>query len=96
MLFMNTWRAHPGKIQEAYKAFAEMPAGDEIGDGGDNIKIIGRWHNVTAGSGVVIYESDDPDAMARWALNWNEILEVTVEPVVDDERAKAIASAQLG
>ena len=34
--------------------------------------------------------------MAQWALNWNEILEVTVEPVVDDATAKAVGKAKWG
>ncbi len=96
MLFMNTWRAHAGKIHDTYKAFAEMPSGDGVGDGGSQINIIGRWHNMASGSGVVVYETDDPKAMAQWALNWNEVLELTIEPVVDDETAKAIGREKWG
>ena len=96
MLFMNTWQVHPDKRHEVYKVFSEMPAGDDVGDGGANIKLIGRWHDLTAGTGVAIYECDDPQAMALWALNWNESLDVDVVPVVNDEGAKAIGKLKWG
>jgi hypothetical protein len=38
---------------------------------GDGVKIIGRWHNVAARTGVVIFESNAPAAVQRYLGLWN-------------------------
>lgn len=93
MKFLVRWRNHEDKRHEALKAFAAMPPGDPVGDGGDKIKLIGRWHDLAAMDGVAICETDDIAALSAWALNWNHALDVEVVPVVDDTEAKAIGSA---
>ena len=96
MKFLIRWRFHTGKIQDGLTSFSGMPAGDAVGDGGDKINLIGRWHDLAAGSGVAICESDDIDALSTWALNWNQSLDVEIAPVVDDTEAKAIGKAMFG
>ena len=96
MKFLIRWRFHTGKIQDGLTAFSGMPAGDAVGDGGDKINLIGRWHDLAAGTGVAICESDDIDALSTWALNWNQSLDVEIAPVVDDTEAKAIGKAMFG
>jgi hypothetical protein len=93
MLFISKWTIHPGQIKETYKVFSQMPAGDDVGDGGDKITLIGRWHDLAAGTGVAVFECEDPSAMAAWALNWSDGMDVEITPVVDDETAKAIGGA---
>ena len=93
MKFLIRWRNHEDKRHEALKAFAAMPVGDPVGDGGDKIKLIGRWHDLAAMDGVCICETDDITALSTWALNWNNALDVEVVPVVDDAEAKAIGSS---
>jgi hypothetical protein len=46
-------------------------------------------------TGVAIFGTDDAQAIARWILNWNSVLDVDVTPVVDDE-AKAIGKQKFG
>jgi len=43
---------------------------------------------------VAICESDDPAAVASWALNWNSALDVEMAFVFDDEEARAIGRAR--
>jgi hypothetical protein len=95
MKFLIRWENHPDKLHSALKAFSAMPAGDPVGDGGSKIKLIGRWHDLASGTGVAVCESDDINALSTWALNWNEVLDVDITPVVDDAEAKAIG-ATLG
>lgn len=90
MKFMLTWRVHEDQRQNALHAFSQMTAEDDLADLGANIKLIGRWHNVAEFTGVAIYESDDPIAIANWALNWNSILDCEVSPVLDDEETRAL------
>ena len=93
MLFLTKWRIHPGKAREAYNIFSQLPAGDLVGDGGDKVRMIGRWHDVSGGTGVVIYECEDPQAMASWSLNWTTMMDIEITPVVTDDEAKAIGKA---
>lgn len=93
MLFLSKWRMHPGKAREAYKLFGQLPVGDPVGDGGDKVRLIGRWHDVGGGTGVVVAECDDPQTIALWALNWTGMMEFETIPVLTDLEAKAMGKA---
>jgi uncharacterized protein DUF3303 len=95
MKFMVTFRVHPDKRQAAFAAFSQMTAEDDKRDMGDKIKLIGRWHDLSQFSGVAICESDDPQALASWALNWNNILDSQTVMVLDDEEARAVGKKKL-
>lgn len=91
---MLTWRVHPDKRQDTLAAFSQMTAEADAADMGGKIRLIGRWHNIAEFSGVAIYESDDPIAMANWALNWNSVLDAVVAPVLDDEETRALGRSR--
>jgi hypothetical protein len=90
MKFMLTWRVHPDKRQAAFSAFSQMNPQDDLMDMGDKIKLIGRWHDLSDFTGVAIFESDDPQAMASWALNWNNVLDLKTVVVLDDAEAREV------
>jgi len=93
MLFMSQWKTHSEYRHSNLQAFAKMPTGDEVGDGGDNLKLVSRWHSLDGCSGVAIFECDDPAAIARWSLAWGTTMDIEVTPVVDDEKIKAIGAS---
>jgi len=95
MKFMVTWRVHPDKRQAVFTAFSQMTAADDKKDMGDKIKLIGRWHDLSQFRGVAICESNDPQALASWALNWNSSLDVETVLVLDDEEARAVGKKKL-
>jgi len=95
MKFMVTWRIHPDKRQAAFSAFSQMTSEDDLKDMGDNIKLIGRWHDLSQFTGVAICESDDPLALASWALNWNSILDVQTSLVLDDKEAREVGRKKV-
>lgn len=43
---------------------------------------------------MVICESDSAEAVANWALNWNNILDVDVVPVLDDNETRALGKSR--
>jgi hypothetical protein len=47
------------------KKFTSMSPQEQM-NAGDRVKIIGRWHDVAARTGVAIFESDDPAAVQRY------------------------------
>ena len=95
MKFMVTWRVHPDKRQAVFNAFSQMTAQDDKKDTGDKIKLIGRWHDLSEFTGVAICESDDAQAVASWALNWNNVLDLKTVVVLDDEEARAVGRNKL-
>jgi len=94
MKFMITWRLHEGKIHEGYSRFFQMTPEEDAADRGSRIKLIGRWHDLARGRGVLICESDSADAVANWCLNWNSILDVDLAPVLDDNETRALGKAR--
>jgi Protein of unknown function (DUF3303) len=86
MKFMLTWRLHLEKGRMSF--FSQMTAADDKADLGDNIRLIGRWHDVSGGTGVAIFESDDAVAISNWALRGIRVLDATVTPVLDDEETR--------
>lgn len=96
MKFMLTWQVHPGKRHEAFKAFSQMTSADDAKDRGSAIKLIGRWHDLSQFTGVAICETADPLALAAWALNWNNVLDVETVPVLDDDEARAAGKKKFG
>jgi hypothetical protein len=95
MKFMVTWRTHADKRQAVFNAFSQMTADDDKKDMGDKIKLIGRWHDLSQFTGVAICESDDAQAVASWALNWNNVLDVQTVVVLDDEEARAVGRNKI-
>lgn len=90
MKFMITWRFQPGKLHEGLAHFAQMTPEQDKADQGSSIKLIGRWHDLTRGRGVIICESDSAEAVSNWALNWNSILDLDVAIVLDDNETRAL------
>ena len=50
-----------------------------------------RWGLIGSGA----FEKDDPQALASWALNWNNVLDVQTTMVLDDEEARAVGKKKL-
>jgi len=96
MKFMLTWRVHPEKRHEALKAFSQMTSADEAKDRGSEIKLIGRWHDFSGHTGVAVCEAVDARALAAWALNWTNILDLETIPVLDDDEARAVGKKKFG
>jgi len=94
MKFMITWQFHQGKLHEEYSQFFKMTPEQDAADRGSRIKQIGRWHDLARSRGVVICESDSAEALANWGLNWNDLLDADVVPVLDDNETRALGKSR--
>lgn len=92
MKFMVTWKVHEDKRHEALKAFSAMSDEDDSRDL-SGVRLIGRWHDVI---GVAIAETDDPQALSAWLLNWNGVIDVQSVPVLDDNETREIGQQVTG
>ena len=96
MKFLVTWRVHEDERHSTLQAFSQMTSEDDKADMGDNIRLIGRWHDLVQFSGLAICETDDPSAVHRWILNWNSAIDAEVTPVLDDAETRAIGKQKFG
>jgi len=90
MKFMITWQLHEGKLHDTLSMFSQMSAEQDKALMGDDVQMIGRWHDLTRGQGVAIFESNSAEALTKYALNWNRHMDMDIALVVDDEEAKVL------
>jgi hypothetical protein len=91
MKFMVNWNIHEDKRHEVLELFAQMSLDDYKSQQGPSVKVIGRWHDLVRTCGVVIFETDDPEALNLWLLNWSDFCDFDIAPVLDDDEAHAAA-----
>jgi len=90
MKFMITWQLHPGKLHEAIAKFSQMTPAQDQALMGKDVKLIGRWHDLTRGRGVCIVESNNAEAVSRYSLNWNGVMDLDASVVLDDTETRAL------
>jgi hypothetical protein len=88
MKFMVTWIIPDGEARR------DMTAEQDQEMMGDSVTLIGRWHEVVSSAGVAIFESDSVAAVSNYLLNWNQVCDCDVTPVLDDEEARALGRSQ--
>ncbi|PSW21993.1 DUF3303 domain-containing protein [Photobacterium sanctipauli] len=95
MLFLVSWQLHEGRLHPVLAHFAQMSESLDKDMMGDEVTMVGRWHDLVSGSGVAIVESDSAEAVAAYALAWNSEMDISVQPVVDDAAARRLGSLLL-
>jgi hypothetical protein len=94
MKFMATWSIREDKWLPILKLWVSMTP-QQRADGGDGVRILGRWHDVAARGGVVILEATDLAAALRYAGQWNPHMDLRLVPVLDDEETAVVAGQIL-
>ena len=46
--------------------------------------LLGRWTRADLSGGFDLLESDDPQALAEFALGWSDLMQLTIVPVLED------------
>jgi len=90
MKFMVQWKFHEGKQHDTLAIFSKMTPEQDQALMGDQIRLIGRWHDLVAGRGVAIFESDSVEAISAYALNWNQYMDLEIAVVTDDDEARRL------
>ena len=89
MKFMVNWRVQDNSRHDALRVFSGM-SDEEVADEFGDLNVIGRWHDLIGFTGVAIVETDDPDSLSAWLLQWNHICDIETTPVLDDQEARAL------
>ncbi|MEX2228883.1 MAG: DUF3303 family protein, partial [Dehalococcoidia bacterium] len=79
--FRCTYVVKEDKWLPVLKQWSGMTPGERA-DVGENVRLIGRWHDLVTRCGVVIVESSDVCAVQRFVGRWNPYLTATIAPVV--------------
>jgi hypothetical protein len=90
MKYRIDWSIDQDKWLPVLKKWTSMSP-QERADAGEGVKIIGRWLDMTGRTGVLIVESNDFAAVARYVGKWNAYMDVDCTPVVEDEESAAIS-----
>jgi hypothetical protein len=83
MKFMMTWKIPPTQMASAVARFLKTGGTPPKG-----IKMLGRWHG--AGLGFALADSKDGKALYEWIAEWSDLLDMSVQPVVEDREAAAV------
>ena len=51
----------------------------------DGVKLLGRWTRADFSGGFDLLETDDPQALAEFALMWSDLMVLTIVPVLEDQ-----------
>jgi uncharacterized protein DUF3303 len=54
------------------------------------VTLLGRWTRADFGGGFDLLETDDPQALAEFALMWSDLMDLEIVPVLDDEALGAV------
>jgi Protein of unknown function (DUF3303) len=80
MKFIVQWSGLPTAENAVIERF--MKTGGRAPDG---VTLLGRWHAIGGLHGFAIVESDDPHGMSALALEWGDLLTMSIYPAVTDE-----------
>ena len=92
MKFMVHWSIDQESWLPVMKKWSSMSAAERA-DTGDGVKLIGRWHDTAARTGVAIMETTDLMALQRYLGQWNPSMDLDIAPVLDDEESAAMGQA---
>jgi hypothetical protein len=48
------------------------------------VKLLGRWTRVDLNGGFDLIETDDIKKLAEFAYEWNDLMQLSTTPVIDD------------
>ena len=88
MLFASTYRIRAEARNAAIERFLRTGGLPPSG-----VKLVGRWHDLAGRWGVYLAESDDAVLMAKWALEWSDLIDIETRSVVTDEQAGPLLAA---
>lgn len=88
MKFIVQWNGLPSAELSAIERF--MKTGGKPPEG---VKLLGRWHATAGLHGVAIVEADDTRPLATMALEWGDLLSMTISPAMTDEDLGAVLAA---
>ena len=90
---MFAWQFYPGKVHETLAKFAELAPEQEQALISKVVKLIGPWQDINCGRGLCIVKSKSGEAVSRYSLNRNVVMDLETSIVLDDTEARALGKS---
>ena len=87
MLFMLTFNWSPDKNERAEGIARFQKSGGQPPKG---VKLVGRWTRADFSGGFDLLECDDPKLLAEFALMWNDLMDLSIVPVLEDKELSEV------
>ena len=91
MKVMVTWKCRPGTYKTAVEQF--LKTGGKPPEG---MKTVGRWHVPGSILGWHLLEGDNLTALAQHVAEWADVIDLEVNPVIEDAAAAEAAERVFG
>jgi uncharacterized protein DUF3303 len=78
-MLMFSWKSD---TQTRDEGIARFKTGGQPPQGA---KLLGRWTRADFSGGFDLLESEDPQALAEFALMWSDLMELSIVPVLEDQ-----------
>ncbi len=85
MLFIVTVRTPSTSYKAVMERFKTSGGHPPAG-----VRMLGRWHRADGSGAVVIAETDNAAALAKWTAEWADLLSIESTPALTDEALAAI------
>jgi hypothetical protein len=87
MKFMLTFNILPDKTSRNEAIARFMKTGGQPPQG---VKLLGRWTRTDFSGGYFLLKSENAGALTELALQWSDLMEVELAPVVDDKEVTEV------
>ena len=91
MKFMLTWRTRPGLYKAAFQQFLETGGPPPKG-----VEQVARYHVPGLILGWHVLETNDMSALAEHVNNWGDLIDMELNPIVEDAQAAEAAARVFG
>ena len=91
MKFMLTWRTRPGLYKGAFQQFQQTGGSPPKG-----VQQVARYHVPGSVLGWHILETNDMTALAEHVNNWGDLIDIELNPIVEDAQAAEAAARVFG
>ena len=90
MKFMMTFEWQPDQKTRAEGVNRFLKTGGQPPKG---VRLLGRWTRADFSGGFDLLETDDPKALAEFAFQWSDLMQLNISPVLEDEALGQVLKA---
>jgi hypothetical protein len=91
MLFHIEYELFSDLKEQAQAYFADMSEEEIATEFPEGMTVIGRWHDIANGSGLMIADVSSEEALTSWMYGWSSLATFpVVKPVLDDGSARRL------
>jgi len=94
MLFHIEYELFSDLKEQGQSYFADMSEEEVATEFPEGMTVIGRWHDIPNGTGIMIADVQSQEALTAWMYGWSSLTSwPVVKPVLDDSSARSLLQA---